>query len=353
MQTDFSTKIIQWYQLNHRDLPWRNTKDPYAIWLSEIILQQTRVSQGLDYYYRFINKYPTVEQLAAAELDEVLCLWQGLGYYSRARNLHAAAKQIAELGHFPTTYKTIRSLKGIGDYTAAAIASFAFNLPHAAIDGNAYRVLSRHFAITLPIDTTEGKKYFAQLAAEILDKSNASQFNQAMMDLGATICTPQNPKCEDCPLSNSCLAHSEHQPSAYPVKQKKIAVKNRYFTYIVVHSNQHLLLQQRTTGDIWTGLYQPPMIESPKPLSIDELLSHPTLKSLLSSQSNLQLISNQLVHKLTHQTLHAQVYSLFAEELTNVPVDFKKINIADIQQYALPQLVVKILELVLSKEGVG
>ena len=217
----FSSQIISWYLEFKRDLPWRNTTNPYNIWLSEIILQQTQVKQGLPYYEKFITHFPTVESLANADEEQVLKLWQGLGYYSRARNLHFAAKQIAESGSFPTNYKAILELKGVGEYTAAAIASFAYKLPHAVVDGNVFRLLSRVYGVDIAINSTEGKKYFSKLANTLLDTKRPDTHNQAIMEFGAMMCKPKNPNCEQCPLSNECIAFNSNSIEAFPVKIKK------------------------------------------------------------------------------------------------------------------------------------
>lgn len=231
-QNDFANNILAWFQIHGRQLPWRETKDPYPIWLSEIILQQTRVSQGMAYWQRFIERYPKVEELAAASEDEVLRLWQGLGYYTRARNLHTAAQQIVNMGNFPRTLEEIKKLKGVGDYTAAAIASFAFDIPVAAVDGNVFRVLARYHGIETPINTTEGKKLFTALANDVLPTNQAASFNQAMMDFGATQCTPSSPRCQSCPLQETCVAYREDKVELLPNKLKKIKIKERHLIYI-------------------------------------------------------------------------------------------------------------------------
>lgn len=233
-QNDFANNILSWFQIHGRQLPWRETKDPYPIWLSEIILQQTRVSQGMAYWQRFIERYPKVEELAAASEDEVLRLWQGLGYYTRARNLHTAAQQIVNMGHFPKTLEEIKKLKGVGDYTAAAIASFAFDIHVAAVDGNVFRVLARYQGIETPINTTEGKKLFTALANDVLPTNQAASFNQAMMDFGATQCTPSSPRCPSCPLQETCVAYREGKVELLPNKLKKIKIKERHLTYIYI-----------------------------------------------------------------------------------------------------------------------
>ena len=252
----FSTEIIHWFRENGRDLPWRETTDPYAIWLSEIILQQTRIAQGWEYWERFMKTYPKVEDLAAASEDDVLKLWQGLGYYSRARNLHAAARQIVELGHFPDTLEGIKALKGVGDYTAAAIGSFAFDIPAAVVDGNVYRVLSRYFGIDTPINSTQGKKEFAALAQSLLPASSAQQlsdtalspvaaYNQGMMDFGAIQCTPQSPKCLVCPLAETCEALRTGRVEELPVKNKTLKVKTRHLSYIYIRCKGEVAIHRR------------------------------------------------------------------------------------------------------------
>ena len=270
---------------NGRDLPWRQTKDPYAIWLSEIILQQTQVKQGWDYWERFMHRWPTVEALAAATEDEVLREWQGLGYYSRARNLHYAAKQIVALGHFPNTLDEIKQLKGVGDYTAAAIGSIAFDLPAAVVDGNVYRVLARYFGIDTPINTTEGKKVFAAMAQELLPIDKASDYNQAIMDFGAIQCTPQSPRCLLCPLAESCEALHAGRVAELPVKQKTLKVRERHLIYIYVRCKDYVAIHRRGPGDIWQGLWEPYLIENGK-LNIENLNPQSVLPKLQSSIFN-------------------------------------------------------------------
>ena len=338
--------LLTWYQKDGRDLPWRRTKNPYKIWLSEVILQQTRVEQGLSYYLRFIETFPTVEQLANASEDEVMRLWQGLGYYSRARNLHEAARQVVQMGGFPTSYAEIRSLKGIGDYTAAAIASFAYGLPHAVVDGNVYRVLSRVFAIDTPIDSTEGKRQFATLAQEILPQGHAALHNQAMMDLGALICTPRSPECEKCPLANICIAHGEGRPEDFPVKAKRTLVRTRFLTYIIVTDGTNILLHRRPKGDIWQGLYEPLLIETDAPLSASDLLNHPQLQAFRSSESTLTLLVSDMSHKLSHQNLHTWGYLLRTTQPLTADMipTYSHIPLTDLNRYALPRLITRILE---------
>ena len=259
----FRSGLYAWAARNPRPMPWKGEKDPYKIWLSEIILQQTRVEQGLPYYEKFVRQYPTVQHLAEAPEDEVFKLWEGLGYYTRARNLHAAARYIAgELGgKFPSTYAAIRDLKGVGDYTAAAIASFGFNLPHAVLDGNVYRILARYFGIETPTDLPAAKKAFSRLAQELLDGANPAQFNQAMMDFGALCCTPAKPGCPTCPMQKNCRAFQQNQVDELPVRIKKAARKQRYFLYAVVRQGQHTFIRKRSDQDLWKGLYEFPCLE--------------------------------------------------------------------------------------------
>ena len=328
MAHPFTTILLDWFRENRRPLPWRETRDPYAIWLSEVILQQTRIQQGTAYWQRFIGRWPTVESLAAATEDEVLREWQGLGYYSRARNLHVAARQIVELGHFPDTIDEIRRLKGVGDYTAAAIASIAFDLPEAVVDGNVYRVLARHFDIETPINSTEGKKTFKALAQELLPPSEASAFNQAMMDFGAVQCVPQSPRCVNCPLMESCAAFREGRVEALPVKLKKLQVKTRHLTYVYIRSNGNTAIHRRGAGDIWQGLWEPLC-----PLN-DNFLK------------NAKLLRSNVKHVLTHRILLADFYLLECTERPPLPDDFIWIPESDITQYGVPRLVELLLEAV-------
>ena len=330
MAHPFTTILLDWFRENRRPLPWRETRDPYAIWLSEVILQQTRIAQGTAYWQRFIERWPTVELLAAATEDEVLREWQGLGYYSRARNLHVAARQIVELGHFPDTMDEIRRLKGVGDYTAAAIASIAFDLPEAVVDGNVYRVLARHFGIETPINSTEGKKTFKALAQELLPPSEASAFNQAMMDFGAVQCVPQSPRCANCPLIESCAAFREGRVEELPVKVKKLQVKTRHLTYVYIRCNGYTAIHRRGAGDIWQGLWEPPCVQN------DDLLK------------NAKLLRSNVKHVLTHRILLADFYLLECAERPPLPDDFIWIPESDISQYGVPRLVELLLETVAS-----
>ena len=349
MNQNFSNTILSWFRENGRDLPWRETKNPYAIWLSEIILQQTRINQGWEYWERFMAQYPTVDALAAASEDEVLKLWQGLGYYSRARNLHVAAKQIVEMGEFPHTLEGIKSLKGVGDYTAAAIGSFAFDLPAAVVDGNVYRVLARYFGIPTPINTTQGKKEFAALAQSLLPASEASAYNQGMMDFGAIQCTPQSPKCLICPLAETCEALRTDRVESLPVKEKTLKVKTRYLSYIyircksVTDDEPMIAIHRRGKGDIWQGLWEP------FNASIHEEQSTASLAEIekmlhLSSIDGLQLIAQHVKHVLTHRILLADFYLLETKVRPQLPEDYIWIKESDIDNYGVPRLIELMLE---------
>lgn len=305
----FSDILINWYQLHQRDLPWRNTNDPYKIWLSEIILQQTRVEQGLPYYERFIKKFPDVIALAKANEQEVLKLWEGLGYYSRARNLHHTAKIIANdyKGVFPEKYEQILALKGIGSYTASAIMAFAFKKPYAVVDGNVFRVLSRVFLIDKPIDVVANKKHFENLAHELLDKKNPFDYNQAILDFGATVCTPVNPKCDECVLKFKCLAKEKNKIHDLPVKSKKTKKTTRHFVYLIIKDkSNNVFIKKRTANDIWKGLYEFPLIniENLKDKTIIDK-TQLFLKENKAENIKMATISRKFKHLLTHQTIHA------------------------------------------------
>ena len=326
----FTTTILQWFQANGRTLPWRETRDPYAIWLSEIILQQTRIEQGRPYWQRFMQRWPTVEALANATEDEVLREWQGLGYYSRARNLHTAAQQVVAMGGFPTTLEGIKALKGVGDYTAAAIGSIAFDLPAAVVDGNVYRVLSRYFGIDTPINTTVGKKEFTELAQDLLlpalnrEGKGAGLFNQAMMDFGATQCTPLSPNCPSCPLAESCVALREGRISELPVKQKTLKIKERHLTYVYIRYKGQTAFHRRPAGDIWQGLYEPWLAEEVPCGAV--------------------LLRQRVKHVLTHRILYADFYLWDPAERPSLPEDYFWIPEADIDNYGVPRLIEIMLE---------
>ena len=318
----FNVALLEWFRENGRDLPWRQTRDPYAIWLSEIILQQTQVKQGWEYWERFMHRWPTVEALAAATEDEVLREWQGLGYYSRARNLHYAAKQIVTLGHFPDTLEDIKQLKGVGDYTAAAIGSIAFGLPAAVVDGNVYRVLARHFGIDTPINTTEGKKLFAALAQELLPPNEAAAYNQAIMDFGAVQCTPQSPKCMECMLAESCEAMRSGRVNELPVKLKTLKVTERHLIYIYIRCQGQTAIRRRGPGDIWQGLWEPMLVDA-------ESAVPPTAS----------LLRQNVKHVLTHRVLYAHFYLLETDKRPKLPSDYIWIAESALDNYALPRLI--------------
>lgn len=340
---DFTSIIIAWYATNKRNLPWRNITDPYKIWVSEIILQQTRVAQGYDYYLRFIKAFPTVSHLAHASEDDVLRLWQGLGYYSRARNLHTAARQVEEAGRFPDTYDEVRKLKGVGDYTAAAICSFAFKLPCAVVDGNVYRVLSRYFGIEDPIDTTAGKKSFAAMAQELLPADKSADYNQGLMDFGAMQCVPASPDCGICPLSASCVALSRHRVDDFPVKLRRTKVKERYFVYVRVETPEGVWLQRRKSGDIWQGLYEYPLLEFDHAPEFEEVAAHPFCRHLPADGTWRQL-RRGLKHVLTHRIIWADAYALTFTRNINLPKGFLQIKPEETCLYAMPQLLLRINE---------
>lgn len=341
-----SSVLTIWYNENKRDLPWRNTTDPYVIWISEIILQQTRVDQGYAYFNRFMKEFSSVNLLAEADETEVLKLWQGLGYYSRARNLHATAKIIMDRynGVFPVDYKDVLSLKGIGEYTAAAIVSFAYNEPYAVVDGNVYRVLSRIFAINDPIDSTRGKKIFSELAQELLDKSNPGLHNQAIMEFGALQCVPMSPNCVVCPASDMCLAYSQNKVSSYPVKEGKTKVRNRYFNYFDIRCGNKMFLHKRIGKDIWQNLYELPLIETDADLSIEELQETFEFKSFFENADNLYLkLEMKMKHVLSHQIINAVFYRVEVDHIV-LSDDYLKIKIEGVDSYPVSRLVHKYIE---------
>ena len=340
----FTEILINWYSVHKRDLPWRKTKNPYLIWLSEIILQQTQIKQGRPYYEAFVSKFPTVNELAKAKESEVLKLWQGLGYYSRARNLHFSAQYISnELqGDFPKTYKELISLKGIGDYTASAIASICYNESTAVVDGNVYRLLSRYFNIDTPINSTKGIKEFKILAQQLLPKTNIGDYNQAIMEFGAIQCKPANPNCNECPLKNSCKALELNKINILPVKLKKTKVSKKYFNFLVFLSNDgKTIIEQRTGKGIWQNLYQFPLIESQSSLTRNGLESHLKVKTLLNgSKYELSLFNNDdIIHKLSHQHLYTKFWIIEAHDLPK-----ESIPISNIRQYAVPILIGNFIE---------
>lgn len=338
MEKEFARLLIEWYHEHKRDLPWRNTNDPYLIWISEIILQQTRVAQGYAYYQRFIERFPNLESLAASEENEVLKYWQGLGYYSRARNLHQAA--ISVNGVFPVKYEDILKLKGIGTYTAAAICSFAYNQPHAVVDGNVYRVLSRFFGINEPIDSGKGKKIFASLAHDLLDKIQPALYNQAIMDFGALQCTPLSPDCTVCPFKNRCFAFNHNMVSSLPIKQNKTKTSERFFYYLLIRDNGNIYLNKRTENDIWKNLYELPLIESNTALAVDDFIRKQEFASIFKEDSvvNVRLL-NKTKHVLSHRIIYADFYELEAQD---IKMDFlskyTRLNMADLELYPVSRL---------------
>ncbi len=346
----FTSTLMDWYEPEDRPMPWKGEKNPYLVWLSEIILQQTRVEQGLSYYNKFKKKYPAIADLALVDEDELMKDWEGLGYYSRARNLHATARFIHEQldGEFPDKYADILSLKGVGEYTAAAIASFAYGLPYAVLDGNVYRVLSRYFAIGIPTDSTEGKKMIKALADELLEKKQPGVYNQAIMDFGATICKPRVALCESCPLASKCKAFSLENVYGFPIKEKKIKRKKRYFNYLVVMNRDEVFIRKRKKNDIWRNLYEFPVIETVRQVTWEDLkkekaffenFPHPFYGILSHSASYVQ--------ELTHRTIIAQFHQLSVnDDFDTTGKDWLKVKKERINSFAFP----KIIDLYLSKE---
>ncbi len=312
----FSNKIVKWYSDNLRPLPWRETTDPYKIWLSEVILQQTRVAQGLPYYQQFVSRYPSVEHLARASEQEVLRLWQGLGYYSRARNLHQCAKLVAGQynGRFPTSAQGLEALPGIGHYTAAAIASISFGERVAVLDGNVYRVLARVFGIDTSVNTPQGLKVFSTLANELVPKANPAVHNQAVMEFGALFCTPRNPRCDDCPLQRSCIAFQRNMVELLPVKRAKKKSRNRYFFYVVLEKNNAFLMRKRQEKDIWQGLFDFPLVERSRPVQPHTLIEEGELKKW-SAKADVVKISPEYKHVLTHQTIYCRFIHVKAKSI--------------------------------------
>lgn len=346
----FLQKIYQWYNKNERNLPWRNTKNPYKIWISEIILQQTRVDQGISYYLKFTEHFPTVADLANAKEDEILKFWQGLGYYSRARNLHAAAKYICEHynGNFPDNYEQILSLKGIGPYTAAAVASIAFDLPYPALDGNIYRVLARYFGIFELAATAKGKKVFRKLAKEIMPGKNPGFHNQALMEFGALQCVPKSPDCSVCPVASSCYAFQKKQVESLPVKSSKLKQRTRYFYFYFIESGKHTWLEKRTGNDIWKNLFQFPLVETDKEWTEKEILSE-TPSFLNGSTFNVKLVSGTVKHILSHQIIFGRIIHIEVPEYFKPIDNLVPVLKENIHQFAIPRLV----EILMEKVGIS
>jgi len=344
--------LIQWYERNKRDLPWRNTHDPYKIWLSEIILQQTRVDQGLNYYTRFVERYAKVNDLAAVNEEEVLKLWQGLGYYSRARNLHHTAKIVATKFNcvFPDTYNELLQLKGVGPYTAAAISSICFGEPRPVVDGNVLRVISRLFAITDPVNETAGKTRIEEVLTTLIDKSNPGTFNQAVMEFGALFCKPKNPSCKSCPLQANCQAWSIGLVSKLPHKSNQVKQKKRYFNYFLINfyrEDQRLIyFHKRKAKDIWQGLYDFPLIESAKLFSAKDVLQTESWKNLfMETLPVISSSSRSYIHQLTHRQINARFFVIDVErEIILEDNDFILVDENDIQKLPLPRLIDKYLK---------
>jgi A/G-specific adenine glycosylase len=348
MVLDVSKVLIDWYHANKRELPWRQTADPYCIWISEIILQQTRVNQGLEYYLRFLDKFPTVIDLAQADEGDVLKAWQGLGYYSRARNIHKASHQIVhDFGAvFPKSHREILSLKGIGDYTAAAIASFAYNLPFSVVDGNVYRFLSRLFAIETPIDTATGKKEFAILAQALMSKIHPGLHNQAIMEFGALQCTPISPNCSICPFNSFCCAFQYNKVSNLPLKSKKTLVSQRFFNYLFIEYQGNTFLRKRVEKDVWQNLYEFPLIESDHLLSVSELFENQQFCQIFYGVNELSInnVSKPMKHVLTHRVIFAQFFSMEVPTLNPALVELELVPFELIDKFAVSRLMELFIE---------
>lgn len=338
----FSQIITKWYEKNKRELPWRETTDAYKIWLSEIILQQTRVNQGLSYYLRFVDRFPDVSQLAAADEEEILKLWQGLGYYSRARNIHAAAQMVVKnhQGHFPKVHKDILALKGIGEYTAAAISSFAYNEPYAVVDGNVFRVLARVFGVDTPIDSAKGKKEFTQLASDLLDKKNPSLHNQAIMEFGALQCVPLSPDCATCVLSSFCVSYLTDVVTLLPKKEQKTKQQERFFNYFFIRENGYTYLNKRTEKDVWRNLYEFLLIETNNAISLDELMQSEQFKSVFGSQSEIEICSTPyyIKHVLSHRIIHTNFYQVELKAPLHASNRYTKIQLNGLDNYPVSRL---------------
>jgi A/G-specific adenine glycosylase len=336
-------RLIDWYEANKRDLPWRNTSDPYLIWVSEIILQQTRIDQGIDYYYRFVEKFPDVHSLADSKIEEVLKIWQGLGYYTRARNMHATARFIKSHnnGIFPNTYQELLTLKGIGPYTAAAIASFAFGERTPVVDGNVERVIARLYKVYETINTSAGKKKFSSYALDFMNDQSPALFNQAIMEIGALICNPQNPLCDECPLAVNCVALKEHLIQQLPVKNKKVKIRHRYFNYLIINLNESLYLIQRLQKDIWNSLYEFPLIETNKKINKKTIQESTQWQAFFSNKAfTIDKVSEPVEHQLSHQKIHAVFYHIHLNEpLTGLGKNYQLIPFNKLKEFAIPRLI--------------
>ena len=340
---NFARAILNWYMVNKRDLPWRNTNDPYSVWLSEIILQQTRITQGLPYYLKFINKYPTINSLARANENDILILWQGLGYYSRARNLLKTAKFIVDEcnGKFPSTYTELIKLKGIGEYTASAISSICFNERRAVLDGNVYRVISRFYGIDVPVNNHFGKKFYMDYAQKLAPKKSCGDYNQGIMDFGSLICKPKSPLCHKCILGKDCIASKMKNINYFPVKLKKNAPKITHFNYLVLLDSDHMIWMNKIKNGIWKNLFQFPMIESKKELNKTQVLSNEIFKSIapISNSDIILFNSSPIIHKLSHKTIYAKFWILPVEHSNSNSIKF-----SDVNKYPVPRLIEKFLD---------
>lgn len=345
---NFSKKLLAWYKKNRRDLPWRHTKNPYFIWLSEIILQQTRVDQGLPYYLKFAERFPNISDLASAEEDEVLKLWQGLGYYTRARNLHQAAKDICRNsgGVFPSSYNEILKLRGVGKYTAAAISSFAFNLPYPVVDGNVKRVLARIFGISGPVNSSATEKEFYALANELIDKKDPAAFNQAIMEFGAIHCTPSGPKCPNCaPFRSCCVAYNSNRVDMLPAVAAKTKVKTRYFNYLHIKEGDFVYINKRSKNDIWKNLYEFPLIETDRKYSLNEMTGLSSWKEIFGkTKFRIAPERKEYTHVLSHQRIFARFWNIALQGKGLRGAEskkFLKIKKTEINHYPVPRLIEK------------
>jgi A/G-specific adenine glycosylase len=338
---NLSDELTRWYLVNKRPLPWRDTTDAYIIWLSEIILQQTRVEQGMPYFYRFLERYPDVKKFAAASEDEILKLWQGLGYYSRGRNMLKTARQVAELynGEFPVRYEQLIKLKGIGEYTAAAIASFSSNEAKAVVDGNVYRVLARYFGIDEPINSTKGKKLFQQLADDVLNRDHAALHNQAIMEFGAILCRPKAPDCAVCPVREACYAYQNNKVIELPKKLKTVKVRDRYFNYFLITDGEGLWMNKRNDTDIWANMYDLPMVEAGSSLPTAEVMQMPEVLELFGNNPVTIKYFPFKKHVLTHQRIYAQFIQIAIPPEIKLEQKYLYKKIRDLDKLALPKII--------------
>jgi len=339
----FSSALIDWYHLHKRDLPWRNTTDPYVIWLSEIIMQQTRVGQGLPYFYRFLKAFPRIEDFARAEEGALLKLWQGLGYYSRARNMHHAARQVMNEheGKFPADHGKLLQLKGVGDYTAAAIASFAFNLPHPVVDGNVSRLLTRYLGIYTPVNSPAGKKEITAAALLLIDKQDPGTFNQAVMEFGSLVCKPQNPLCGECIFIHSCYAYANRETGMLPVKVKTCKPRTRFFNYLFIRHSGNFYIRQRKERDIWQHLYELPLIETTSEAGPGSIAHDPGFTYIAGDGARVDRKVFRTRHQLTHQTIEASFYTVNVKKSLpqNNEKHFLKVSEKALETFPFPKLI--------------